>query len=101
MSRIAHCDPLGVGEGGDDARRRCGLWQALQLYRPREADPGGSPAAGDSGDCQCGAQIAVGRVPEALSPLGPGSIPPEWLMRVLLLQAFHSLRSERQLVERI
>src|SRR5580700_9863154 len=39
---------------------------------------------------------------EALySPFGRESIPPERLLRALLLQAFHSIRSERQLVERI
>ena len=32
---------------------------------------------------------------------GRAFIPPERLLRVLLLQAFYSLRSERQLVERI
>lgn len=35
------------------------------------------------------------------SPFGRDSIPPERLLRALLLQAFHSIRSERQLVERI
>ena len=35
------------------------------------------------------------------APLGRESIPPERLMRALLLQAFYSIRSERQLVERI
>jgi transposase len=35
------------------------------------------------------------------SRIGRGSIPPERLMRALLLQAFYSIRSERQLVERI
>jgi transposase len=35
------------------------------------------------------------------SPFGRESIPPERLLRALLLQAFYSLRSERQLVERI
>jgi transposase len=35
------------------------------------------------------------------SPIGRESIPPERLMRALLLQAFYALRSERQLVERI
>jgi hypothetical protein len=35
------------------------------------------------------------------SPAGRESIPPERLMRALLLQAFYSIRSERQLVERI
>src|SRR5579859_2712099 len=35
------------------------------------------------------------------SPFGRESIPPERLLRALLLQAFYELRSERQLVERI
>src|SRR3984893_12655331 len=35
------------------------------------------------------------------SPIGAESIPPERLMRALLLQAFYSIRSKRQLVERI
>ena len=35
------------------------------------------------------------------SPIGRESTPPERLMRALLLQAFYSIRSERQLVERI
>src|SRR5216683_3329830 len=35
------------------------------------------------------------------APFGRESIPPERLVRALLLQAFYSIRSERQLVERI
>jgi len=35
------------------------------------------------------------------SPLGRPSIPPEMLLRAMLLQAFHSIRSERQLMERL
>jgi transposase len=35
------------------------------------------------------------------SPFGRASIPPERLLRALLLQAFSSIRSERQLMERI
>ena len=35
------------------------------------------------------------------SPIGRESIPPERLLRALLLQAFYSICSERQLVERI
>ena len=35
------------------------------------------------------------------SPFGRESIPPERLLRALLLQTFYSIRSERQLVERI
>jgi transposase len=35
------------------------------------------------------------------APLGRRSIPPEQLLRALLLQAFYSIRSERQLMERL
>src|SRR2546430_8984275 len=42
-----------------------------------------------------------GEFEKLYSPLGRGSIPPERLMRALLLQAFYSIRSGRQLVERI
>ena len=35
------------------------------------------------------------------SPFGRESIPPERLLRALLVQAFYSIRSERQLVERL
>jgi transposase len=35
------------------------------------------------------------------APDGRGSIPPERLLRAFLLQAFYSIRSERQLVERL
>jgi transposase len=35
------------------------------------------------------------------SPVGRPSIPPEMLLRALLLQAFYSIRSERQLVDRL
>ena len=42
-----------------------------------------------------------GEFEKLYSPLGRELIPPERLMRALLLQAFYSIRSERQLVERI
>jgi transposase len=42
-----------------------------------------------------------GEFQKLYSLLGRESIPPERLMRALLLQAFYSIRSERQLVERI
>jgi transposase len=35
------------------------------------------------------------------SPIGRPSIPPEQLLRAMLLQAFYSIRSERQLMERL
>src|SRR5215469_16546398 len=37
-----------------------------------------------------------GEFAELYSPICRGSIPPERLMRALLLQAFYSIRSERQ-----
>src|SRR5882762_10873805 len=42
-----------------------------------------------------------GEFEQLYSPLGRESIPPERLLRALLLQAFYSIRSERLLVERI
>ena len=38
---------------------------------------------------------------EMYSPLGRPSIPPEKLLRAMLLQAFYTVRSERQLMERL
>jgi len=35
------------------------------------------------------------------SPMGRPSIPPEKLLRAMLLQAFYSIRSERQLMDRL
>jgi transposase len=49
-----------------------------------------------------GALSAVEREFAALySPIGRPSIPPEKLLRAMLLQAFYSIRSERQLTERL
>src|SRR5215470_13304900 len=45
--------------------------------------------------------LLSGEFQKLYSPIGRESIPPERLMRALLLQAFYSIRSERQLVERI
>jgi Transposase domain (DUF772) len=42
-----------------------------------------------------------GKFAKLYPPIGRGSIPPERLMRAWLLQAFHSIRSERQLHRRI
>jgi transposase len=42
-----------------------------------------------------------GRFAEAYAPIGRPSIAPEKLLRALLLQALYTIRSERQLVERI
>ena len=42
-----------------------------------------------------------GRFEALYSPIGRPSIPPEKLLRAMLLQAFFSIRSERQLMERL
>ena len=48
------------------------------------------------------ALVALEREFAALySPLGRPSIPPEKLLRAMLLQAFYSMRSERLLMERL
>jgi transposase len=48
------------------------------------------------------ALVALEREFAALyAPLGRPSIPPEKLLRAMLLQAFYSIRSERQLMERL
>ncbi len=43
----------------------------------------------------------VGEFCALYSPIGRPSIPPEKLLRAMLLQAFYSIRSERQLMERL
>jgi transposase len=54
---------------------------------------------------RCIANDALGSMSGSFDALhasvGRPSIPPEMLLRVLLLQAFHGLRSERQLMERL
>lgn len=45
--------------------------------------------------------VMSGAFDAAYAPLGRPSIPPERLLRALLLQAFYTIRSERQLMERI
>ena len=42
-----------------------------------------------------------GRFAALYSKIGRPSIPPEQLLRAMLLQAFYSIRSERQLMERM
>jgi transposase len=45
--------------------------------------------------------VLDGTFAELYSPLGRPSIPPEKLLRATLLQAFYTIRSERQLMERL
>jgi transposase len=45
--------------------------------------------------------VLTARFEALYSPFGRPSIPPEQLLRAMLLQAFYSIRSERQLMERL
>src|ERR1700704_1548191 len=45
--------------------------------------------------------VLTARFEALYSPFGRPSIPPERLLRAMLLQAFYSVRSERQLMERL
>src|ERR1700746_2541336 len=44
--------------------------------------------------------VLTARFEALYSPFGRPSIPPEQLLRAMLLQAFYSIRSERQVMER-
>ena len=45
--------------------------------------------------------VLTARFEALYAPFGRPSIPPEQLLRAMLLQAFYSIRSERQLMERL
>ena len=47
------------------------------------------------------ALVALNTFSTLYAPIGRPSIPPEKLLRAMLLQAFYSIRSERQLMERL
>ena len=76
--------------------------RAVQLRRSGGAGSAGSSAAGDPGDRERGAGGAGARSSRrSIRGSGRPSIPPEKLLRAMLLQAFYSIRSERQLMERL
>ena len=81
--------------GGDDRTASCSA--TLTLRR----GSGGSSAASDPGDCERGAVGAGAAFAGLYSPIGRPSIPPEKLLRAMLLQAFYSIRSERLFMERL
>jgi hypothetical protein len=79
--------------------RREIVGQAVQPYGPRSQHSGRAPVAADQDDRQ---RRAGGGAFEALySHLGRPSVPPERLLRGLLLQAFYSIRSRRLLMEQL
>src|SRR4051812_21725252 len=96
-----HCDALGWGMGvtmrGDDGI--CGsLFSYIDLERRVRSD---HPLRMIREIVNVALKSLSSEFAKLYSPIGRGSIPPERLMRAMLLQAFYSIRSERQLVERI
>src|SRR6201987_2109686 len=82
---------------GDDAI--CGkLFSYIDLEKRIRAD---HPLRVIRGIANAALKSLSGAFQKLYSPLGRESIPPERLLRALLLQAFYSIRSERLLVERI
>jgi transposase len=101
VASFAHCDPLRWGMGatmrGDD--RICGsLFSYMDLEKRIRAD---HPLRVIRHIANAALNSLSGEFQKLYSLIGRESIPPERLMRALLLQAFYSIRSERQLVERI
>jgi transposase len=90
-----------VGEGCDDARGRCDLRQPFQLHRLEKRIRADHPLRVIRAIANAALKSLSGEFQKLYSPLGRESIPRKRLMRALLLQAFYSIRSERQLVERI
>jgi transposase len=73
----------------------------VQLHQPRGAGAQGSSATADPRAGERGAGAAVAHFETLYAAVGRPSIPPEHLLRALLLQAFFSVRSERQLMEQL
>jgi transposase len=87
----------GVTMRGDDAI--CGnLFSYIDLEKRVQAD---HPLRLIRQIANAALHALSGEFDKLYSPIGRVSIPPERLIRALLLQAFYSIRSERQLVERI
>jgi transposase len=87
----------GVTMRGDDAI--CGsLFSYIDLEKRIRAD---HPLRVIRAIANAALKSLSGEFEKLYSPLGRESIPPERLLRALLLQAFYSIRSERQLAERI
>src|SRR5215472_9034630 len=88
---------MGVAMRGDDGI--CGsLFSYIDLEKRVRAD---HPLRVIRQIVNAALKSLSGEFARLYSPIGRESIPPERLMRALLLQAFYSIRSERQLVERI
>src|SRR5215813_4626478 len=87
--------------GTSDARLGCEERCAVQLCELRGASSKGSLVAADLADGGRGTGGSVAGIRAALRKFGRPSIPPERLLRALLLQAFYSVRSELQLMKQL
>src|SRR5262245_53144061 len=86
------------------ARRAATSGRAIFVPQAGGADRGGSSFARNPQACERGSCDAFGlsvRFEELYSHTGRPSIAPEYLLRATLLQAFFTVRSERQLMEQI
>src|SRR3954453_269214 len=74
---------------------------AVQLSEPGGDGAEGSPTAGHPAAGERGAARLSPDFARLYASTGRASIAPEKLLRALLLQAFYSVRSERQLMEQL
>ena len=89
---------VGVELKGESCAAEMIVRRTVQLCRSREAGSVGSPSAVDPGDCERGAGGAGAGLRGALRAGWPAFDPAKKLLRAMLLQAFYSIRSERQLM---
>ena len=90
------------GKEHPDARRRSAARVDVQLRHAGSARPRRSSAATDPPDDRRGAGSRLSpRFDRLYATTGRPSIPPEQLLRALLLQMLYSIRSERLLVEEL
>ena len=73
----------------------------LTLVSPEQRVPANHPIRLIKALAEVALKELSPRFEQMYSEVGRPSIPPERLLRALLLQAFYSIRSERQLVERL
>ncbi len=87
--------------GNSDARWRCQERGAVQLCELRSAGAIGSPLRPIQKIVDEALGALTGEFEKLYAKFGRPSIAPEKLLRALLLQAFYSVRSERQLMEQL
>src|SRR5438093_13395519 len=87
--------------GGAHARGRSSAGRNVELPVAGAARARGPSAASDPGDGGHGPGRTVPGVAKLYSPVGRPSIPPEKLLRALLLQVLYSTRSEQLLMEQL